>query len=307
MTDPLPLKGSMEFAYGTARELAPGVSRLVANNPSPFTFKGTNTYLIGTDELALIDPGPDDPAHCQAIMDAADGRPITHILISHTHLDHTAGLAPLLDVLRPLYGTKTCGYGRTDRNPGARDIKLSGKAFIDVDFKPDIIMADGDKIEGKDWTLSALFTPGHAPDHLCFALEGTGIVFTGDHVMSWNTSVVAPPEGNMADYMASLERLLRRDDHILMLPGHGGQMDRPRRMVRAYMVHRQMREKAILSAIRNGTNSIEQIVKLIYKGLDEKLITAASLSVQAHVEHLISLGFVTCDGDVSFGAALAAV
>ena len=307
MNNKIPLKNSMEFAYGVPRQLAPGVVRLVANNPSPFTFKGTNTYLIGTQDLALIDPGPDDPAHLDAILAAAGERPITHVLITHTHLDHTAGLDALMDRLRRRYDSKTCAYGRTSANAGAAGINLSGKAFVDTDFTPDIAMADNDQISGSDWTLRALYTPGHAPDHLCFALEDSGITFSGDHVMSWNTTVVAPPEGNMADYMTSLDRLLQRQNDTLLLLGHGGQMDHPQRMLRAFIVHRQWREKAILRCIRDGNSKISDIVAQIYKGLDERLNMAASLSVLAHVEHLISLDFVTCDGDVSFDASFVAV
>lgn len=308
----LPLKGSMDFAYGVARELLPGVTRLVANNPGPFTFKGTNSYLIGRQDLALIDPGPADDAHLDAILAAAAGRPISHIFVTHTHRDHTDALAPLLERLRPLYETRTYGFGRGAANMGAKGVSPSGRAFIDETFVPDVTLKHGAQVCGADWALRAIYTPGHAPDHLCFALEDcaaadSGVVFSGDHVMAWNTTVVAPPEGNMADYMASLELLLQRSGDRLLLPGHGGQIDHPRRMLRAYLVHRQWREQAILRAIRDGHDTIRKIVAIVYRGLDQQLINAAALSVLAHVEHLANAGLVTFDGAASFDGMLCAV
>lgn len=310
----LPLKGAMEFEYGVARELAPGVLRLVANNPGPFTFKGTNSYLVGRgNELALIDPGPADDAHLEAILAAAAGRPLRHLFITHTHRDHTDGLEPLLSKLRQNHDVTTYGFGRGADNMGAKGIaRPSGADFIAEDFVPDVQLRHGDKVSAGDWSLSAIYTPGHAPDHLCFALEDckladSKVVFSGDHVMAWNTTVVAPPEGNMAAYMASLELLLKREGDKLLLPGHGGQIDQPRRMLRAYIVHRQWREQAILQAIRDGHDSIRKIVAIVYRGLDERLINAAALSVLAHVEHLASSGCVTFDGVASFDATLCAV
>jgi len=300
MTD-LEFKTEMEFAYATPRELAPGVVRFVANNPSVFTFKGTNTYIVGTDDLAIIDPGPEDDEHLRAILNFIDGRPVSHIAITHTHRDHVDGLARMADATK----AKVCGFGRDSGNQGAL-INPEGSEYIDDNFAPDIILADGDAIKGSNWTLGALFTPGHAPDHLCFALPEQKVLFSGDHVMGWNTTVVAPPEGSMSDYMKSLEKLVGRSDTVF-LPGHGGQIPDPQRMVRGYMVHRNWREQAILGAIRDGHTTITDVVKLIYKGLDDRLINAASLSVQAHVEYLIEKNLVTCDGPTSFTCALAAV
>src|SRR5258706_1560712 len=207
MTSDLAFKTTMEFAYDEPRELVPGVVRLVANNPSPFTFHGTNTYIVGNNELAVIDPGPSDPAHFEAIMKAAGSRAITHILITHTHRDHTDGL----ELLKRATGASVCARGRTARAAGVIRTSPSGTEFVDVDFKPDIVLDDGDAIAGDSFLLEAVFTPGHAPDHLCFADPDRKVLFSGDHVMGWNTSVVAPPEGNMTDYMASLERLLNRE------------------------------------------------------------------------------------------------
>lgn len=296
----LNLRATIKFEYGVPRELVPGVARIVARNPSPFTFKGTNTYLLGTTSLAVIDAGPDLDEHHDAILQAAAGRPITHVLLTHTHKDHYAGLAKL----QKSTGALSCGVGRVSRAPSElRRQSPSTAESLDVTFKPDLVLRDGDEVSGPGWALTALATPGHAPDHLCFALHGRRVLFSGDHVMAWNTSVVAPPEGRMSDYLSSLERLIGRGDE-LYLPGHGGRLEEPERMVRAYLVHRRWREQAILGAITDGKRTINDIVALVYSGIDGKLVTAAALSVQAHVEHLIERGLVTCDGPPSFDRVL---
>ena len=291
----------MNFAYGEPRELAPGVVRIVANNPNHFTFKGTNTYLVGTRTLALIDPGPEDPAHLAAILAAVGPRRISHIVITHTHRDHTDGLPALLAAT----GAKTAGFGRRAVNRGTKRTSPSGGEFVDQDFLPDIPLKDGERLAGDGWALGALHTPGHAPDHLCFELEGTGLLFSGDHVMGWNTSVVAPPEGNMGDYLRSLELMGERSDQVYF-PGHGGQVEEPQRLVKAFLLHRRMREQAIMDCIQAGTNTVKAIVPAIYRDLDPRLLNAASLSVLAHVEHLISRGLVRCDPPLSPDRALSA-
>ena len=298
----LSFKTDMEFAYAQPREIAPGVVRIVANNPSVFTFKGTNTYIIGREELCVIDPGPQDAAHFEAIMAHADGRAISHIAITHTHRDHIDGLPRLVQAT----GARVCGYGRSAENPGAAGISPKSTEFIKESFVPDVALGDGDRISGSGWTLEALFTPGHAPDHLCFALAEQQVLFSGDHVMAWNTTVVAPPEGNMAAYLASLEKLLGRSESAFF-PGHGGRIADPQRMTRGYLVHRQWREQAILGAIRDRHETITEIVSLVYKGLDERLVSAASLSVQAHVDHLIEKGLVRSEGPTSFTSRLEAL
>lgn len=298
----LSFKTDMDFTYGQARELAPGFVRIVANNPSVFTFKGTNTYIIGSDELCVIDPGPEDQTHLDAILAFADGRKISTIAITHTHRDHIDGLGQLADAT----GAKVCGFGRTAANKGAAGAHPRTTEYIEASFIPDQTLGDGDTICGPDWTLEALFTPGHAPDHLCFAYREGNVLLSGDHVMAWNTTVVAPPEGSMAQYMASLEKLVGRPEGVFF-PGHGGRIAEPQRMVRGYMVHRQWREQAILGAIRDGHTTINDIVALVYKGLDERLVKAASLSVQAHVDHLIGKGLVRSDGPTSFSSKLEAV
>jgi len=302
MAEALPFKTSMNFAYGEPRELSPGVVRIVANNPSPFTFKGTNTYLVGTRELALIDPGPADRAHLAAVVAAIGDRRVSHIVITHTHRDHTDGLPALLAAT----GAKTAGYGRRVAAKGEKRTSPSGSEYVDQEFLPDVALASGQRLDGDGWALTALHTPGHAPDHLCLALEGTKVLFSGDHVMGWNTSVVAPPEGNMGAYIRSLELLTGRSDEVYF-PGHGGQIEGPQRMVKAYLLHRRMREQAIFDCIRAGTNTARAIVPVIYKGLDPRLLNAATLSVLAHAEHLIERGLVRCDLPLSADRVLSPV
>jgi len=290
----------MDFAYGVARELAPGVLRLVANNPGPFTFKGTNTYLVGRgDDLALIDPGPEDIAHRDAILAAVGRRRVSHILITHTHRDHVDGLPALVAAT----GARTGGFGRRAARRGTKRTSASGGEYVDEDFAPDVQLSHGDRLAGDGWAFTALHTPGHAPDHLCFELEGTGVLFSGDHVMGWNTSVVAPPEGSMGAYIRSLQRLTERSDE-LYFPGHGGQVGEPQRLVKAYLLHRRMREQSILECIRGGNDTVRTIVPIVYKDLDPKLLNAASLSVLAHVEHLIERGLVYCGSPLSVDRAL---
>lgn len=286
MSDGLTFERSFEFAYGEPREVAPGVTRIVAANPGPYTFKGTNTYLVGSQRLAVVDPGPDLAAHQTAILKAAAGRPITHIILTHAHRDHFEGLARL----KQSTGALSCGYGSGPLRHASADQAHGRDEHSDHAFVPDICLRDGDVLLAGDRQLSVLHTPGHAPDHLCFALSGTDrVLLSGDHVMGWSTSVVAPPDGRMAEYMASLQRMMTRDDR-LYLPGHGDVIREPERTVRAYLAHRRWREQAILDAVRAGHDTIRAIVPVVYRGLDPRLGAAAALSVEAHVVHLIEQG-----------------
>ena len=297
----IPLRREMSFHYGVPSGILPGVVRLVAENPGPFTFKGTNTYLVGSKSLAVIDPGPKDEAHFEAILAAAHGRPISHIFITHAHRDHVDGLARLQEAT----GAASVAIGRAHLDVPDVLNSPSGKSFIDLAFEPDRQVADGDVIEGEDWAIEVVFTPGHAPDHICLSLKDRGVLFSGDHVMAWNTTVIAPPEGHMADYMASLERLL--DLNIdLHLPAHGGRLEDARRTVKAFLLHRPWREKAILQAIRKRGLTVRGIVGLIYRGLDEDLVTAACLSVRAHVEHLREQNLVAYKEPLEFDTQLSA-
>jgi len=240
--------------------------------------------------LAVIDPGPEDADHTDAILMAAQGRSITHIVITHAHRDHVEGVA----ALKAATGAKIFAFGRAQDANDTDDARDTDSEFTDHQFAPDVGLADGDRIAGEDWELMALHTPGHSPDHLCFALTGRDVVFSGDHVMAWNTSVIAPPEGRMSDYLRSLEKLLERNDNVF-LPGHGGRVTAPRRTVKAYLLHRRWREQAILDAVRQGTNTIRKLVPVIYRDLDNDVVGAATLSLRAHVEHLVEKGLIACD------------
>lgn len=299
MTHELTFKTTMEFTYGEPAPVSPGIVCIVAPNASPLTFKGTNTYLVGMTELAVIDPGPTDDAHREAILKAAAGRPIRQILVTHAHRDHVDGAA----ALKAATGAPVMGFGREEFPPVGPDTNPQGSEFIDYVFTPDVKLAHGALIEEKEWRLQAIHTPGHAPDHLCFALLGRGVLFSGDHVMAWNTTLVAPPEGSMADYVESLTLLLPRTESVF-LPGHGGRLDDPQRTVRAYLLHRRWREEQVMEAIRGGVRTIQSIVPVIYPTIDHKLSSAAALSVQAHVEHLIARGLVTCDGSPTWDRPL---
>lgn len=295
----LKFKTTMDFRYGEPCPVCPGIVRIVAENPSPLTFNGTNTYLLGMTELAVIDPGPDDAAHRAAILAAAAGRRITHILVTHAHRDHVDGAAALQrETGAPIHAMgREAADAHSTADPASRE-------FIDFAFTPDVTLVDGDEIAGAEWRLEALHTPGHAPDHLCFALAGRSIVFSGDHVMAWNTTLIAPPEGSMSDYVASLQKLMRRLDR-LYLPGHGGRLDEPLRTVKAYLLHRRWREQSVLAAIGSGSETIQAIVPVVYPTIDQTLASAAALSVLAHVEHLIERGLVTCDGSPTWDRPLA--
>lgn len=286
---------SFEPAYGTPVEVAPGVRRITVNNPGPFTFHGTNSYLVGDETLAVIDPGPDDDTHLAALLMAIDGRPVSHILISHTHRDHS----PLARRLQEATGAPTLGEG--PHRP-ARPLRIGETNPLDVggdrDFVPDRRLVHGEVVEGDGWALEALHTPGHAANHLAFALAGTGILFSADHVMAWSTSVVAPPDGAMADYMASLDVLLARDDR-LYLPGHGGPVTAPSAFVRGLKAHRKMRERAILERLRAGDRTIPEMVAAIYRETDPRLHGAAGLSVLAHLEEMVAKGAVKAEGEVA--------
>ncbi|EHK53670.1 MBL fold metallo-hydrolase [Allomesorhizobium alhagi] len=288
-------------AYGKAIELAPGVLRLTVNNPGPFTFHGTNSYIVGRDTLAIIDPGPEDEAHYSALLKAIAGRPISHIFVSHTHRDHS----PLASRLARETGAITAAEG--PHRP-ARPLRIGEinplDASADTDFAPDLTLQDNSVTAGDGWAIRTILTPGHTANHAVFALEGTGILFSADHVMAWATSIVAPPDGAMADYMASLDRLLERDDGIF-LPGHGGPVRKPRAFMRGLKTHRKMRERAIMERLGQGDRTIGELVKAIYRDTDPRLHGAAGLSVLAHLEDLVTRGMAATEGDPSIDGVFA--
>ena len=296
---PPPFDTSFEPAYGTAVPVAPGVQRLTVNNPSPFTFHGTNSYIVGDRSVAVIDPGPEDEAHFAALMAALEGREVTHIAVSHTHRDHS----PLTRRLKEVTGAIVVAEGphRAARPLHAGETNPFAES-ADSEFRPDIMLGEGDRVEGDGWTLAAVLTPGHTANHAAFALENSGILFSADHVMAWATSIVAPPDGAMSDYMVSLDKLLQRDDRIFF-PGHGGPVTDPPAFLRALRTHRRMRERAVLERIKAGDRHIADMVKAIYRETDPRLHGAAGLSVLAHIEDLLEKGLIVTEGYPSLAAA----
>jgi len=261
------------------------VRRVLAPNPSPFTYQGTQTYLVGETDLAVIDPGPADETHLAALMTAIDKRPVRAILCTHTHRDHSPAARPLAERIgAPIKGCAPLTL--MDDGPRA-------DAAFDPDYRPDTILCDGDCVTGTNWTLTAVATPGHTSNHLCYALAEEGALFSGDHVMGWSTSVVSPPDGDMSDYLASLERLMARDDRIYY-PAHGEPIEQPQRFVRHMLGHRKMREGQIVRFLeRHGPSVIPEMVANMYRGLDPRLHGAAGRSVEAHLIDLERRGLVT--------------
>ncbi len=288
---------NMKFSpqIGRPVSVAENVVRITCGNSGPFTYTGTNSYLVGKTELALIDPGPIDHEHFDALVSAIDGRQLTHIVVTHTHVDHS----PLASRMRGLTGAQIVGAAP---HFAARALHIGEinplDASADRDYAPAIVMRDGESIAGPDWALEAIETPGHTANHIALALEDTGIVFTGDHIMGWSTSIVAPPDGSMKEYMASLDKMLLRDDE-LYLPGHGGEVRNPRAFVRGLKSHRGMRERAIVERLRLGDETIASIVSEIYRDTDKRLHGAAGLSVFAQLEYLIEKNLVETDGSPS--------
>ena len=289
----LHFRAEFDPSHGEAVQISDKIRRLTAPNGGAFTFHGTNTYLLGDKEVAVIDPGPEDGStHYRDLMRALKGRTVSHIIVTHTHVDHS----PLSRKLSRETGAPIYAEGP---HHAARELHLGEINALDAsgdrEFEADVIVNHGDVIEGKDWQLEAVFTPGHTANHMAFALKGEDMLFSGDHVMAWATSIVAPPDGNMADYMSSLETLLAREE-TTYLPGHGGRLEKAREFVRGLRAHRKMRETAILNRIRKGDQTIPDVVSVIYKDTDKRLHGAAALSVFAHIEDLLLKGKIGSEG-----------
>jgi len=275
--------GAVDAPYAIVEPIERGIARLLANNPSPFTFTGTQTYIVGEGELAVIDPGPDLLDHVEAIFAALSGRRLVAIACTHTHRDHS----PASRALAAMTGAPIVGCAALALD----SVGPRTDASFDSDYAPDRVLADGDAIEVDGVRLIAVATPGHTSNHLCFALEGSGALFSGDHVMGWSTSVVVPPDGDMGQYMASLDKLRTRDDRIYF-PGHGPAVTKPQQLVRGMIGHRMQREKQILKRLGAGDRTVEQIVAAAYPGLDPRLVPAAGASVTAHLLDLERRGMV---------------
>jgi glyoxylase-like metal-dependent hydrolase (beta-lactamase superfamily II) len=295
MSDDVPFDKSFDLEPDRVKEVAPLVRAVAANNPSPFTFKGTVSYIIGRGKVAILDPGPDDDAHVAALLDAVRGETVTHIFVTHTHRDHS----PAVPKVKAATGAKVFAEGP---HRLARPLHIGETrrldASADMDFRPDVALADGETVSGDGWTLQALTTPGHTANHMAFAFPESDLVFSGDHVMGWSTTIVAPPDGAMSDYMASLHKLAKRSEPTY-LPGHGNPVRNAQRYVQHLIQHRHGREASILHRLGKGAADIPTIVKAVYIGLDPRLIGAAGLSVLAHLEELVARGAVTTDGPAS--------
>jgi glyoxylase-like metal-dependent hydrolase (beta-lactamase superfamily II) len=297
MADDIPFDKSFDLVPGIAKEVAPGVRAVVANNPGPFTYKGTVSYIVGRGKVAILDPGPDDDAHIGALLDAVRGETVTHIFVTHTHRDHS----PAVPKVKAATGATVYAEGphRLARLLFIGETRRLD-ASADVDFRPDVALADGEVVSGDGWTLEAVTTPGHTANHMAYAFREGDLLFAGDHVMAWSTTIVAPPDGAMSDYMASLQKLARRPE-LLYLPGHGAPVRDAPRYVQFLTRHRQGREASILHRLGKGEADVPSIVKAVYIGLDARLVGAAALSTLAHLEDLVARGIVTTDGPPSIG------
>ena len=292
MADEIPFDRAFNTVPGRVEPVAPGVRRILAPNPGPFTFTGTCSYVIGKGQVAILDPGPDDPAHLSALLEAVRGETVAHILVTHTHRDHSTAAA----AVRNKTGGKVLAEGpHRAARPLHRGETNPVEVGADRDFKPDHRLHDGDAVEGPGYVLEAVATPGHTANHLAFALRGTNCLFSGDHVMAWSTSVVAPPDGAMGDYVASLEKLRARPETIY-LPGHGPPVRDAPSFVDRFIAHRNAREAAILRRLERGEADIASLVQAIYIGLDPRLQRAAALTTLAHLEDLVERGRVATEG-----------
>ena len=295
MDDDIQFDKSFDLAPGAVEEVAPGVRRLVANNPGPFTFKGTVSYIVGRGRVAIVDPGPADAAHIRALLDAVRGETVTHIFITHTHRDHS----PAAAAIKRATPAKTFAEGP---HRAARPLHIGEAKPLDAggdrDFVPDVALADGEVVTGPGWTMEAVATPGHTANHMAFALREAKTLFSGDHVMAWSTTIVAPPDGAMSDYMASLEKLARRQEEVY-LPGHGGAVKDAPRFAGYLIRHRHAREASIRNRLSKSPADIPTLVRAIYIGIDPRLIRGAGLSVLAHLEDLVARGIVATEGPPS--------
>jgi glyoxylase-like metal-dependent hydrolase (beta-lactamase superfamily II) len=291
-----------EPPYGVLQDVTPLVRRVVAHNPGPFTFHGTGTYLVGRGSVAVIDPGPDLPEHLDALTAVLTGETVTHIFVTHTHRDHSPGAA----VLAEQWGVPVLAYGPHPPDPGGleetpEEGEVTTEEPFDSAFAPTVTLAHGDVVAGDGWTLEAVHTPGHLPNHLCFSLQEERALLSGDHVMGWSTTVVAPPYGDMRSYQASLA-LVRDRPEVLHLPTHGPPVTNPSEHVAGLLAHRADRERQVIERLRLGPTRIPELVADLYVGIDERLHKAAGRSLLAHLLALRAEGTVVADGPLGTGA-----
>jgi glyoxylase-like metal-dependent hydrolase (beta-lactamase superfamily II) len=286
---PIPFVPPLDVVYGAPKQVTPLVRRVVADNPSKFTYRGTGTYIVGHGQVAVIDPGPALDSHRDALNAALADDHLTHIFVTHCHADHS----PLATWLHEQTGAPRLAYGPHGAIDPSDDVVT--EEAVDTAFTPDVRLVEGDVVQGHGWTIEALHTPGHTSNHLCFALHEENALFTGDHVMGWSTTVIAPPDGNMRAYLASLRRLLG-GRHAVYWPTHGGPITEPEPFVLAYLAHRLEREAQVLACLREGIGEIPAIVARLYVGVPEALYPAAGRSVLAHLIKLVDDGLVVSDG-----------
>lgn len=286
----IPFVREMAFEYGVVQQVSPLIRRIVARNPGPFTFHGTGTYLVGQGDVAVIDPGPELTEHLDAILAATAGERVTHVFVTHAHLDHT----PLAHPLAALTGARVHA-GAEPCIPSDGEVRM--EAGDDLSFRADIALEDGDTFTGPGWTLEAVHTPGHTSSHYAYRLVEEHALFPGDCVMGWSTTVISPPDGNMADYMASLRRI-RALAPTTLWPTHGPPVTAPGPFLEAYIAHRLERERQILTALAAlGPSTIRSLVPILYAGVECRLHPAAAHSVLAHMLDLVVRGEVACEGE----------
>ncbi len=286
----IPYIKDIEFEYGVVQQMTPLIRRVIANNPGPFTYAGTGVYIIGHGDVAVIDPGPEQPEHFEALKKALEGETVTHVLVSHGHSDHSPLAQPLAEWAGCETYAKNCGIPTAKGELGSAD---------DLGFMPDVKIGDGDVISGPGWTLDVIETPGHTCNHLCFGLREENTCLSGDHIMGWSTTVVAPPDGDMGDYMRSLEKI-RAMKFDALYPTHGDPVkgqDFVEHFITEYAEHRRVRERAILHHLSLGEHSIPDMVKEMYKDVDQRLHPAAAMSVLGHMIELVKTGRVSTPDD----------
>ena len=290
----IPFVRQFDFEYGRCDQVSPLIRRVVAENPGPFTFTGTGTYIVGHGEVAVIDPGPPDHRHLEALLEAVTGERVSHVLVTHTHADHSPLARPFAEATgAPILAA---------RPPALPSLETVAEEGDDASFRPDVVLTGGEVVSGPGWTLEAMATPGHASNHMAFALREEKALFPGDHVMGWSTTVVTPPDGDMDAYLASLDAVVARD-FATMWPTHGPPVTEVAPFLAAYRAHRLAREAQILARIEAGDRTIGEMVPVLYAAVDRRLWPAASLSVLAHLIRLVRLGRVTSDGPVEMGSS----
>lgn len=286
----IPFRREDNFKYGVIQEISPLIRRIMARNPNRFTFQGTGTYIVGRGEVAVIDPGPELPEHINAIQQGLTGEDITHIVVTHTHRDHSPASRPL----QIAYSSPIYGFGRPERI-GIESQTVQVEESFDTDFIPDVPVQDGGLVSGNGWTLECVHTPGHTSDHICYRLKEEKALFCGDHVMGWSTSVIVPPDGSMSAYMESLKKLLPFDD-LIYYPTHGPSIQNPKVFVNAYIQHRLHRETQIIDCLKAGYETIGDMVPVIYSDIDSNLQAAAAQSMFAGILKLVDDGRIGCNG-----------